>query len=114
MKLAVDLRPVITVKAKVAAMKLVKAGETIGYGRGYVAKEDQRIAIVTIGYGEEVPGVSEEAGLVLVHGGEAKIVGKICMDQMMVDVTGIENVKVGDVVTMLGDEMDEKVLNKIF
>lgn len=113
-KLAVDLRPVITVKAKVAAMKLVKAGETIGYGRGYVAKEDQRIAIVTIGYGEEVPGVSEEAGLVLVHGGEAKIVGKICMDQMMVDVTGIENVKVGDVVTMLGDEMDEKVLNKIF
>ena len=48
------------------------------------------------------------------HGGEAKIVGKICMDQMMVDVTGIENVKVGDVVTMLGDEMDEKVLNKIF
>ena len=61
-----------------------------------------------------MPGVSEEAGLVLVHGGEAKIVGKICMDQMMVDVTGIENVKVGDVVTMLGDEMDEKVLNKIF
>lgn len=114
-KLAVDLKPVITVKAKVAAMKMVKSGETIGYGRGYVAKGDKRIAIVTVGYGEEVPrNVSEEAGLVLVHGDEAKIVGKICMDQMMIDVTGIENVKVGDIVTMLGDEMDEKVLNKIF
>lgn len=101
-KLEVDLRPVISGKAKVAAVKPVKAGETIGYGRGYVAKEDKRIAVVTIGYGDEVPGnLAVNEGIVLVHGCEAEIVGRICMDQMMIDVTEIENVKVGDIVTML-------------
>lgn len=101
-KLDVDLRPVIVVKAKVAAMKLVKSGETVGYGRGYIAKEDKRIAVVTVGYGEEVPErLSADEGTVLVHEQEAEMVGRICMDQMMIDVTGIENVKVGDIVTML-------------
>lgn len=101
-RLKVDLRPVVTVKAKVAAMKLVKSGETVGYGRGYVAKGDKRIAVVTVGYGEEVPvKLTEENGMVLVHEQEAEIVGRICMDQMMIDVTEIENVKVGDIVTML-------------
>lgn len=107
-KLSVDLRPVLTVKSKIASIKCIKAGETVGYGRAYVAEQDKRIAVVTIGYADGIPReLSCGKGKVLVHGIETEIVGKICMDQMMIDVTGISKVKVGDVVTVIGEDMEE-------
>ncbi len=107
-KLSVDLRPVLTVKSKIAAIKCVKAGETVGYGRAYTAEDDKRIAVVTIGYADGVPReLSCGRGNVLVNGKEADIIGRICMDQLMIDVTNIHKVKVGDVVTIIGGSREE-------
>lgn len=105
-KLSVELRPVLAVKSKIVTIKLVKAGETVGYGRAYTAASDRQIAVVTIGYADGIPReLSCGAGKVLVRGVEAEIVGRICMDQMMIDVTDISKVKVGDVVTVIGEDM---------
>lgn len=105
-KLSVELRPVLAIKSKIVTLKLVKSGETVGYGRAYTAEGDRRIAVVTIGYADGIPReLSCGAGKVLVRGEEAEIVGRICMDQMMIDVTDIHKVKVGDVVTVIGEDM---------
>lgn len=109
-KLSVDLRPVLTVKSIIAAIRMVKSGETVGYGRAYVAQGDRRIAVVTIGYADGIPReLSCGKGKVLIHGEEAEIVGRICMDQMMIDVTDISKVKVGDVVTIIGEDREERI-----
>ena len=109
-KMAVDLRPVMTVKSQVAAIKLIKKGESVGYGRAYIAESDRRIAVVTIGYADGVPReLSCGRGQVLVNGKEAEIIGRICMDQMMIDVTDIHKVKVGDVVTVIGGDVSQRI-----
>ncbi|MBO5237924.1 MAG: serine racemase VanT catalytic subunit [Lachnospiraceae bacterium] len=109
-KMSVDLRPVLTVKSKIAAIKCVKAGETVGYGRAYLAEEDKRIAVVTIGYADGIPReLSCGRGTVLVHGTEVEIVGRICMDQLMIDITDVNKVKVGDVVTIIGEDMHKRI-----
>ncbi len=107
-KMSVDLRPVLTVKSKIAAIRQVKKGETVGYGRAYTADADRDIAVVTIGYADGIPReLSCGKGSVLIYGQTASIVGRICMDQMLIDVTGIPKVKVGDVVTVIGENLEE-------
>lgn len=109
-KLSVDLRPVMTVKSQVAAIKLIHKGESVGYGRTYIADSDRRIAVVTIGYADGVPReLSCGKGQVLINGQEAEIIGRICMDQMMIDVTEIPRVKVGDVVTVIGGDVSRRI-----
>ena len=86
----------------------MKKGETVGYGRAYTADADRDIAVVTIGYADGIPReLSCGKGSVLIYGQTASIVGRICMDQMLIDVTGIPKVKVGDVVTVIGENLEE-------
>lgn len=109
-KTPVDLRPVLTVKSKIASIRAIKTGEAVGYGRAYIAEQDASIAVVTIGYADGIPReLSCGKGVVLVRGQEARIIGRICMDQMMIDVTGIRKVQIGDVVTVIGSDMKEDV-----
>lgn len=105
-----DLKPVMSVKARVSQIKHVKSGETIGYGRTFMTKRDSRIAVVSIGYADGIPReLSGEKDCVIIHGKKAPVIGRICMDVMEVDVTDIENVNPGDTVTVIGRDGDEVI-----
>ena len=89
---------------------LLKTGETAGYGRQFVAEKQSRIAVITIGYADGLPRcLSNGVGQVLVQGKKVTIVGRICMDQALVDISELEEdaVKTGDVVTLIGTDGNE-------
>ena len=99
----VELRPVLSVKARVITVRNIQPGEHVGYGLAYTAESEKKIASLSIGYADGLPrALSCGSGRVLIHGQEAPIVGRVCMDQTMVDVTDIDNVKCGDIATVLG------------
>lgn len=97
-------RPVAKLKARVAQLRDVPAGELIGYDDDHPLNHDARIATLTAGYLDGVPRLNN-AGEVSIRGRRAPVVGLVCMDQMMVDVSGIPGVQPGDEVTFLGDEI---------
>jgi alanine racemase len=88
------IEPVMSVKAKIAAIQTLKPGEVVGYGMHYTAKTLRRIAILPIGYGDGFPRVRNE-GCALIHGQRAPLVGGIAMDALMVDITDIPQAKCG-------------------
>lgn len=96
------IAPALTWKSAISMVKEVHAGETIGYGRSFTVAKDSKIATVTTGYADGLNRNLSNRGFVLINGQKAPIVGKICMDQTLVDVTNIPNVKMGDKVTILG------------
>ena len=97
------LRPVMAVKSRIAAVRELPAGAFVSYGRTARLERDSRIAVVPIGYGDGYPRcLSNGKGKVLLHGKLAPVVGLICMDQMMVDVSDIPQAAPGDVATLLG------------
>ncbi len=99
----VELRPVLSVKARVMTVRTIPAGDSVGYGLAYTAEGKRKIASLSIGYADGLPrSLSCGRGRVLFHGQSAPVAGRICMDQMMVDVTGIENIKSGDAAVILG------------
>ncbi|WP_019120933.1 serine racemase VanT catalytic subunit [Brevibacillus massiliensis] len=109
-KRQVDLRPVLSLKARVAHVRDIKAKDPVGYSRRFLAKADSRIATVSIGYADGIPrDLSETGGYVLIRGQRAPIAGNICMDQLMVDVTHIEGVRAGDTVTLIGQDGEETI-----
>lgn len=97
-----DLVPAMTLKTVVAFVKEVQKGATISYGRTFTADKKMKIATVPIGYADGFIRQNAKNGYMLVNGKKAKIVGRICMDQTMLDVTDIEDVKTGDEVVVFG------------
>lgn len=116
-KIRLDLRPVLSVKARITSVKEILVNETVGYGRTYRSSKREKIASVAIGYADGYPrNLSGKEVLVLVRGKPAIVIGRICMDQLIIKVTGIE-VKTGDVVTLIGAEKEvraEKVAASSF
>ncbi len=107
---ALSLRPVLSVKARVTTLKALRKGEAAGYGLQFVADRDTRIAVLAIGYADGIPrSLSCGVGNVLIQGIKAPIIGRICMDQMLVDISNIPNVIVGDVAVIIGESADEKI-----
>jgi alanine racemase len=102
MTLPEGFRPVMALYSRVSFVKTVAAGESISYGRTYVAPGVRRIATVAAGYADGIPRIISNRGSVLIRGQRAPIVGRVCMDQFCVDVTEIEGVEMGDVVTVFG------------
>lgn len=98
----VSLRPCMTVLARVAQVKDVDAGETVGYNRTWTASAMRRIATVAIGYGQGIPRALSNRGSLMIGGHRCPIVGIVNMDQVTVDVTGIHGVSVGDVAMFFG------------
>lgn len=96
------LYPAMELKSRIAYVKTVKKGETIGYGGTYTLTEDKKIATVGIGYADGYPRALSNQGRMLVHGQFAPIVGRVCMDQTMIDVSHIEDIKIGDEVVLAG------------
>lgn len=100
-----DLRPVFSLKSRVVLIRKVEAGESVGYGRSFTAGRDTRIAILPIGYGDGFPrNLSGGKGSVLIKQYIVPIVGRICMDQLAVDITDTEGISVGDIATLAGAE----------
>lgn len=97
-----DLVPAMTLKTVVAFVKEVQKGATISYGRTFTADRKMKIATVPIGYADGFIRQNAKDGYMTVNGKKAKIVGRICMDQTMLDVTDIEDVKTGDEVVVFG------------
>ena len=97
-----DLVPAMTLKTVVAFVKEVQKGATISYGRTFTADRKMKIATVPIGYADGFIRQNAKDGYMMVNGKKAKIVGRICMDQTMLDVTDIEDVKTGDEVAVFG------------
>jgi alanine racemase len=98
-----SLRPVVTLKSIISQIKTVKAGESIGYGRKGRAKEEMKIATIAIGYADGFNrAFSQGKGAVLINGKRAPVVGNVCMDMTMIDITGI-NAAEGDEVIIFGE-----------
>ncbi|URN94592.1 MAG: alanine racemase [Candidatus Pristimantibacillus lignocellulolyticus] len=105
-----ELKPAMELKSKVAMVKQVSIGAEIGYGRDFTAERDMRIATIPIGYGDGYPrSVSGKGARVLINGQYAQLVGKVCMDQLMVDVTDIDDVQVGDTVILVGEDQGKSI-----
>ena len=103
----VKLAPVMELKSHITYVKDVPAGAAISYGGTYVADKKKRVATIPVGYADGYPRQLSNKGWVLIHGKKAPILGRVCMDQFMADVTEIDNVKKGDEVTLLGRDGDE-------
>ena len=99
----VSLKPAMTLKAKISHLKEVPEGTGISYGQIFVTKRKSKIATIPIGYADGFTRLLTSKAEVAIKGKRAPIVGKICMDQCMIDVTDIEDVKVGDEVVLFGD-----------
>lgn len=104
------LKPVLSLKAKVVSVRPLYAGEGAGYGIAFTAEEDMRIAAVSIGYADGLPReLSHGKGSVLIGGHRAPIIGRICMDQTIVDVSGIPRIQPGDTAVIIGADRGEEI-----
>lgn len=103
-----DLRPALAFRAAILSARRVKKGEYVGYGNAYRAERDMTVATVAAGYADGVPRALSNKGEVLLHSLRAKIVGNVCMDAFMIDVSGIP-FYTNDYVTVIGREGDEEI-----
>jgi alanine racemase len=104
----IDIRPVLSLKSRVVYVKTVPEGTQISYGGTFTTARKTNVATICIGYGDGYPRGLSNKGYVIIKGHKAPIIGRVCMDQFMVDVTDIgEPVIIGDVVTLIGRDGDE-------
>lgn len=104
----VELKPILTIKARVAMVKKVQPGEFVSYGRCYAAEQMLKTAVVTIGYADGLPR-NFKNGHVLIQAQKAPIIGRICMDQLIVDVSNIANIQANDIATIIGTDGAEEI-----
>lgn len=105
----IELHPALSLKSRIVYIKEMKNGMEISYGGTFTATEGMRVATIPVGYGDGYPRSLSNRGYVLIHGRRARILGRVCMDQMMVDVTDIPEAQEGDVVTLIGTDGRERL-----
>jgi len=106
---SVEIKPVMSLISHISHVKNVDEGTAISYGGTYVTDSPRRIATVTVGYADGYPRAQSNLGRVIVRGQYAPIVGRVCMDQMMIDVTDIPDVSVKDEVILIGGTDDKYI-----
>ena len=102
------LQPVMSVKARIAAIQNLGPGDSVGYGMRYTAPNSRRIAVLPLGYGDGFPRVRNQ-GAVLIHGRRAPLVGGVAMDAITVDVTDIPAAKLWDEAIVMGKQGDDEI-----
>lgn len=105
----VPLKPAMELISHVAHVKWVEAGTPVSYGGTYITDKRTKIVTIPVGYGDGYPRSLSNKGYVLIHGKKAPILGRVCMDQFMVDATEIDDVKYADKVTLIGNDGDERL-----
>ena len=108
-KVQLDLKPALTIKAQIAMLHYLTKGASLGYGLTYKVNRDSVIAVIPIGYGDGLPRILSSNGSVLIKGQKCPIVGRICMDQMLVDVSEISDISDNDLVTVIGQDGTEEI-----
>lgn len=108
-KMNITLEPVFSWKTRIAQVKKISKGSSVGYGCTFTAEEDMQIAIVPVGYYDGYDRNVSGKGYVLVHDKKASVIGRVCMNMIVIDVTGIENVKPEDEVVLLGQGKENSV-----
>lgn len=103
----ISLKPALELVSHITFIKTVEKGTAISYGGIFIAPKQMRVATIPVGYGDGYPRSLSNLGEVLIHGKRAKILGRICMDQFMVDVTDIPEVAFMDRVVLIGQSQDE-------
>lgn len=103
------LRPAMSLRTHISSLRRVPAGTPVSYGCTYVTRRESVIATIQAGYADGVPRSLSNRGELLIKGRRAPIVGRVCMDQLMADVTDIDSVRVGDTVTVFGRDGDERI-----
>ena len=104
-----DLRPLMSLKTTVAAIRPFEQGITVSYGRTYETDSTRVLAVCPIGYADGLPRRLSGHAEFLLHGKRVPVVGRICMDMCMVDITNVPDVRVGDTVTVVGRDGGEEV-----
>jgi alanine racemase len=105
----VDLKPALSLKTRVAYLKELPAGHSISYGRTYVTDKLTKVATLAVGYGHGYSRKLSNKGEVLIRGKRVRIIGTICMDQCLCDVTHIPDVSVGDEVVLIGKQGEQEI-----
>ncbi len=108
-----ELIPVMTLKSVISFIKEIKPGETVNYGRSFTAEKNMRVATVPAGYADGYPRLLSNKGYVIIGGKRAKIIGKVCMDQLCVDITGLDNINEGDEVILFGNQLPASELAEL-
>ncbi len=107
-KVRIDyIKPIMSVHSTVAFVKHINAGQTIGYGHTFVAKGEMKVATVPFGYADGLPRSLSNKGDILINGRRARILGRVSMDQIVVDISKIDDVKIGDDVVIIGNSGNE-------
>ena len=99
----------MSLKSHISYVKDVEPGTEVSYGGTYTTDRVTRLATIPVGYADGYPRMLSNKGWVLIHGKKAPICGRVCMDQFMVDVTDIPEVKVGDTVTLIGQDGSRRI-----
>lgn len=108
-KIKVNLKPVLSLKARITSIKEITQGESVSYGRTFKADKNMKIATVGIGYADGYPrNLSGKNAKALVNGEYVSIIGRICMDQLLIDVSNLTKIEDGDIVTLIGEEKQIK------
>lgn len=105
----VNLKPVLSLKARIACVKPLRAEETAGYGQDYTAEKEMKIAVVSIGYADGIPRSLSNRGYVVVNSCRVPMIGRICMDQLLIDVSTLPHVLPGDEVVLIGKCGSEQI-----
>lgn len=108
-KTTIPLQPVMRVKTRVIAVKKVPAGASISYGRTFVTRRESLIATLSIGYADGYPRRLSNKGVMIARGRRVPVVGRVCMDMTMIDMTEIPSLAVGETVTVIGEEGGEAI-----
>ncbi|HEX9742973.1 MAG TPA: alanine racemase [Nitrospiraceae bacterium] len=106
---APELRPVLSLTTRVVQVRKLKAGESTSYGRTYMVRRPSRIAVLPLGYADGYSRSLSNKGEVLINGKRASVVGRVCMDMSMVDVTDVPGVSAGTEVTVIGRQEDQQI-----
>lgn len=106
-KANITLKPALKLRAAIIHVKEIDKGDAVSYGSTFVADRQMKVATISLGYGDGYPRSLSNKGYVLINGKKAPIIGRICMDQFMVDVTDIPDVKVEDMATIIGNDRNE-------
>ena len=105
LELDINLSPVMSFKTVVTMVKKIEAGDTVSYGRTFKAEKPMLTATLAAGYADGYPRLLSNKGYVLIKGQKAPIIGRVCMDQFTVDISGIEGIEIGDEALLFGKEL---------
>ena len=106
---AINLLPALCWKARITHTQNLAAGETVSYGRRFTATSDMRIATIGVGYADGYPRTASGSASILLHGRRAAVLGNVCMDSLVCDVTAIPEARYGDTTTLIGNDGSERI-----